>query len=144
MTSNLQLKEGHDLHAKEGANEAYLIKDASGTVVAKVYHVVDDSVTEFPVHGYPQMFTMEAYVAFNLADGTVYDIAFVKGGTTDAYTGTVAGWADTNVIGKDQSTIAGIVVPPAVEEGGPIGATYSAQTLIEFMEQAYQVYANDK
>lgn len=144
MTSNLQLKEGHDLHAKEGANEAYLIKDASGNVVAKVYHVVDDSVTEFPVHGYPQVFTMEAYVAFNLADDTVYDIAFVKGGTTDAYTGTVAGWADTNVVGQNQSTIAGIVVPPAVEEGGPIGATYSAHTLIEFIEQAYQVYASDK
>lgn len=144
MIAKFDLKDGHDLHVKEGANEAYLIKDASGNVVAKVYHVVDDSVTEFPVHGYPQKFTMEAYVAFNLADDTIYDIAFVKGGTTDAYTGTVAGWADTNVIGKNQSEVSGIVVPPAVEEGGTIGATYSAQTLISFIEQAYQVYANDK
>ena len=144
MISKLELKDGHDLYAKEGANEAYLIKDASGNVVAKVYHVVDDEVTEFPVHGFTQRFTMEAYVAFNLADDSVYDIAFVKGGTADAYTGTVAGWADTTIVGQTQDTIAGLVIPEPVEEGGPIGATYSAQTLKEFMEQAYQVYASDK
>ena len=143
-TNGIDLKEGHQLSVTNDSSKAtYYVVDEAGTKVAVVYKVTLDHSTEFEAHGFPQSFVMSAYVVIDLETDTIYDVGFEKGGTSAAYQGTVEEWADTNINGLTSSGVAGVVVPDPVEEGGPIGATYSAAALKEAIAKAYEIYASE-
>ena len=131
------LKDGHQLSAENVSDdETYIVVDASGNKVASVYLVTLDKATEIAdpnAHG--ASFTMKVYVAIDVADNTIYDVAFVKGATGANWLNGVTNWATDNVVGKDQTTIAGL-------NATGCGATFSAGALQTAIEQAYALHSN--
>ena len=144
-TNNIDLKDGHQL-SKENltGQEVYCVVDASGNKVASIYLITLEEDTVIPNEHYPMSFKMQAYVAINLSDDTIYDIGFKKGGTAAGYQSTVNGWANKNVTGKGAADISNIEIIPDEENKPTGGASYSALALKECVEKAYEVYAADK
>lgn len=143
-TNNFDLKDGHQL-SKENltGKEVYCVVDASGNKVASVYLVNSESEVIVPSEHYPMSFSMSAYVAISTSDGSIYDIAFKRGGTSADYQSTVNGWAGKNITGKGSQEIAGIVIDPT-QTNNTIGATYSAIELQKLIAKAYELYALDR
>lgn len=146
-TNGIDLKEGHQLAAKDDNSQAaYYVVDENGTKVAVVYKIdLDEPLKYFDGYQYGT-FNFSAYVVIDLVSDTIYDIGFAQGGSDLDYQGTIEGWADKNINGKDSTGAAAIVIPEPVTGHGekkPIGATFSAGALKEAIAKAYEIYASE-